>query len=856
LTSHVSRELRVERLLDFVRSPFFADMMAEDERPVGKRSIKRKPPSPARAPSAPPERPAEAVLFYAEVMRWVTFPVPPGTKKSYVSGRFSKNGRRWGADKDPRILDRYWRRFRGANVGLPCGAENGIWVLEADTPEGHEVDGIANLAALVHHHNKPLPDTLTAISPTGSVHRYFEYPKHLSIRNSASKIAPGVDVRGRGGMVLAPPSHKGPRDARQYRWLNWDTPIAPAPSWLLKLVARQRRRKRALAVCRHADADIAMIEAALDVIAKHCARTGEWSYDLWYQTCCALQYELGEDGFALFDAWSSKSPTYTEADCLKKWEYCHAITAGAFKVGTIFHFANAADPHWHDNYLIEAARGRRFQFKAWRMSKKPKTIPVAISLEDFVAHLPGATVTYVYLPTMEQWSAKAVKTQLPPIVKLNANGQPVLDEKGEPVMIAASTWLDINRPVQQMTWAPGEPRLIENKLIADGGWMPKPEAMCLNLYRPPIVKLGDARKAGPWIELVKKVYPADHEHLFCYFAQRRQHPEIKINHALMLGGSPGIGKDTILAALRHAVGPWNFAEIAPHNLFEPFNPHIKSVVVCISEARDLGDVNRFTLYERAKTLMASPPDVLRCNEKHLRQHYIVNVTGVIITTNHKTDGIFLPADDRRHYVAWSPINKEDFAPNSWVKFWHWYEHGGVEHVAAFLQEYDLSDFDCKAPPLKTEAFWEIVTANRASEEGELADVIDKLGKPEVTTFKEVYRAAAFSEIKTAQAAGTSNSFSVWLEDKKNRKAFTYRMEDCGYAPVRSPDSQQGLWQVVGERMVVYGKAELSLAARLKAVGAWIRVQEAKAKTQAKVAAARKAKDPKAKKSSIHKPLYQ
>jgi Family of unknown function (DUF5906) len=482
--------------------------------------------------------------------------------------------------------------------------------------------------------------------------------------------------------------------------------------------------------------------------------------------------------------------------------------------------------------------------------------PEVISLDDFVAHLPGATVTYVYLPTIEQWSAKAVNTQLPPIVKLNANGQPVLDEKGEPVMIAASTWLDINRPVQQMTWAPGEPRLIENKLIADGGWMPKPEAMCLNLYRPPIVKLGDARKAGPWIELVKKVYPADHEHLFCYFAQRRQHPEIKINHALMLGGSPGIGKDTILAALRHAVGPWNFAEIAPHNLFEAFNPHIKSVVVCISEARDLGDVNRFTLYERAKTLMASPPDVLRCNEKHLRQHYIVNVTGVIITTNHKTDGIFLPADDRRHYVAWSPINKEDLAPNFWVKFWHWYEHGGFEHVAAFLQEYDLSDFDCKAPPLKTEAFWEIVTANRASEEGELADMIDKLGKPEVTTFKEVYRAAAFSEIKTAQAAGTSNSFSVWLEDKKNRKAFTYRMEDCGYAPVRNPDSQQGLWQVVGERMVVYGKAELSLAARLKAVGAWIRVQEAKAKNQAKVAAARKVKDPKAKKSGIHKPLYQ
>jgi len=50
-------------------------------------------------------------------------------------------------------------------------------------------------------------------------------------------------------------------------------------------------------------------------------------------------------------------------------------------------------------------------------------------------------------------------------------------------------------------------------------------------------------------------------------------------------------------------------------LFGPFNPHIRSVVLCISEARDLGDVNRFAFYERTKTLMAAPPDVLRCMRK-------------------------------------------------------------------------------------------------------------------------------------------------------------------------------------------------------------------------------------------------
>ena len=67
----------------------------------------------------------------------------------------------------------------------------------------------------------------------------------------------------------------------------------------------------------------------------------------------------------------------------------------------------------------------------------------------------------------------------------------------------------------------------------------------------------------------------------------------------------------------------------------------------------MGDVNRFELYDGMKTLLAAPPDVLECNEKHIKQHYMLNCMGVVITTNHLTDGIYLPAEDRRHYVAWS-----------------------------------------------------------------------------------------------------------------------------------------------------------------------------------------------------------
>ena len=106
-------------------------------------------------------------------------------------------------------------------------------MLEADTPEGHDVDGLASLATLEEEHDK-LPDTLMGESPTGSPHYYFKHPGNgLKVNCSSSKLAPGVDVKGDGGMVIAPPSVRPGKGV--YRWLN-DLPIADAPAWLLELV--------------------------------------------------------------------------------------------------------------------------------------------------------------------------------------------------------------------------------------------------------------------------------------------------------------------------------------------------------------------------------------------------------------------------------------------------------------------------------------------------------------------------------------------------------------------------------------------------------------------------------------------
>jgi hypothetical protein len=445
------------------------------------------------------------------------------------------------------------------------------------------------------------------------------------------------------------------------------------------------------------------------------------------------------------------------------------------------------------------------------------------TIDDFQAFLPGHS--YIYIPTRDMWPAVAVNSQLPQQPVFNKDGKrarkpDTIDEDGkshigEPISILASAWLDKNQSVDQMTWAPGLPMLIRDRLISEGGWFDHPGDTCFNLYRPPTIKHGDAMKAGRWVDHVKKVYPDDWDHIIKWLAYRVQHPEIKINHNLVLSGHPGVGKDTLLAPVVEAVGPWNCCEVSPEDLFGSFNGYSKAVLLRVSEARDMGDLNKFQLYERMKTMGAAPPDVLRVNEKHLKEHHVVNVVGIIITSNHKTDGIYLPADDRRHYVAWSDVVHSDFdsqpgagdASKYFDSMYRWYQQeGGFEDIAAFLATADLSDFNPKAPPPKTPAFWAIVQSNRPAEESEIMDALDVLNNPPAITVDYLLTAAG-------------PDLFAFLTDRRNRRAVSHRIVDAGYEIVRNGDAKDGLWVVNGARKTIYANKDLSLSDQIKAARA-------------------------------------
>jgi hypothetical protein len=367
-------------------------------------------------------------------------------------------------------------------------------------------------------------------------------------------------------------------------------------------------------------------------------------------------------------------------------------------------------------------------------------IETDVPLDDFWAYLPDHS--YLYIPTRELWPGASVDARIPSV------------DKG----LKASRWLDQNQAVEQMTWAPGEEMLIHGRLVSEGGWFQKAGARCFNTYRAPTIELGDPNKAAVLLEHVHKVFnDADAEDIIKWCAQRRQQPGEKLNHNLIMGsGAQGIGKDMLLKAVKESLGAWNWGTINPQQALGRFNGFYKKTVLLISEARDLGDVNRWQLYEHLKTYSTTPPHTKLVDEKFKPEQHIVNCVGIIMTTNYKTS-LYLPSDDRRNYVAWSDRVPDDFPDGYWNKLEAWYIAGGYRHVAAFLAGYDLRKFDPKAQPPKTQAFWDIVDANRSHRWGELEDAIDKLGNPLALTLGDIRE---YAEQKLVD----------WLDDPKNQRA--------------------------------------------------------------------------------------
>lgn len=152
------------------------------------------------------------------------------------------------ATTEAALISTYWQRWPEANVGIACGPDARLVILDIDPRNG----GDATLARLVATHGA-LPETATALTGGGGQHYYFAHPNDVVVTGRKIPAWGGIDVKAAGGYVLAPPSNHASRQA--YCWeassdpFDSDRPaaLAPVPPWVLAALQEESRAAAAAA---------------------------------------------------------------------------------------------------------------------------------------------------------------------------------------------------------------------------------------------------------------------------------------------------------------------------------------------------------------------------------------------------------------------------------------------------------------------------------------------------------------------------------------------------------------------------------------------------------------------------------
>jgi hypothetical protein len=135
------------------------------------------------------------------------------------------------ASKFDNVISHHWSVAPNANIAVVTGD---VVALDVDPRHG----GDETLARLEHQHGE-LPLTWRSLTGGGGEHVLFAAPP-TPIRNSEGRLGHGLDVRGRGGYIVAPPSRH--ISGRSYAWSvdhhPADIPLAPLPNWIADIAAK------------------------------------------------------------------------------------------------------------------------------------------------------------------------------------------------------------------------------------------------------------------------------------------------------------------------------------------------------------------------------------------------------------------------------------------------------------------------------------------------------------------------------------------------------------------------------------------------------------------------------------------
>ena len=541
------------------------------------------------------------------------------------------------ASRDPRTINAWWKRTPFANIAVATG-HDGLFVVDVDV--SGDKPGKESLDRLTDQFG-PLPDTLQQITGSGGAHYFF--CSTLDIHNSTDRIGKAIDVRGKGGYVILPPSNHS--SGNKYKWIDKKTKIIDSPKWITDLTAVDARQDTAI---KFKDEDLTkkhkkFTPAETQLVLKHIDSDDR---EIWFRVGSALLTEYGEKiGYKIWDEWSSDSPKYNAEVGVQQWR---SMRAGQITMGTIVSYAQEGG--WRGFDQEAADKPEIKQNWIWVASIK----------------------RFIYLPTFQEYDAEQFSGLFAPMFKRGKASDHCLRNHEFPRVEGKTYW-----PLQE-------------KIVMEEG------TKKLNCWRPCTIEPVDGN-VQPFLDHVTYIFPEVKEQniLLDYLAFQVQHPGIKIHWAILIQGPSGNGKSFFAkAVMRNILGAHNIKFLHCDTLHEPYTGWQKDCqLVVVEEVMARG---RLEVMNKLKPIITEPWTMIR--EMYKPPYEQRNRFNFLMMTNHP-DALILDEGDRRYCVlsAEAPPQPHEY----YAGLFEWADDnaGPLLH---WFQQRDLSAFQPKAHAPTTE----------------------------------------------------------------------------------------------------------------------------------------------------------
>lgn len=229
-------------------------------------------------------------------------------------------------------------KYKGWNIGICCGAEDGIFVLDVDN--GKDKNGFDALKEMVKDHGEI--KTLKQNTPSGGEHYIFQWFERG--RSSTSKIAKGIDTRGgkgaNGSHIVAWPSSI---DGKTYEWSDGGR-VMEAPEWVEELMGTPWDTEPRGTGRGNENVDEEALEqhfSPRDIWKMlQCINQNELEYEDWVKIGQSIHSQHPDDtGLRLWDKWSESGERYKQGECGQRWSGFKSY--GPIRIGTLIYFAQA-----------------------------------------------------------------------------------------------------------------------------------------------------------------------------------------------------------------------------------------------------------------------------------------------------------------------------------------------------------------------------------------------------------------------------------------------------------------------------------------------------------------------------------